>query len=346
MTHRESLSAHQCPTLEMWYAYVDGSLGNTERERLTAHLQQCDRCFAQVTEIRSDWAEAGETMRRTPPDLLVKAKKAAGPLLPKLWLAYAAAAVVVLAVGLQSIYRRDPSSLYTMENASGRLSALDGILTQRGHSWSAVSLPLGGAARERGAGLAGIPLQKRTIFGIGTILVQLRLNTEYRDDRQSVRSLLAHLSVLLASLPSVDPSSQHARVLTTQLDSNAPAPAMVSSLDDLQRGVEAAFSQDPDAFGYYSLAVWLESTGTAARVADDLMVPFVAVNDLNRDRETTARLFADLRNSGAPGALLDALEQLRRVLLQEDADWTANREIADRVESIQQALMAGLPVSS
>ena len=100
---------NSCPTLETWYAYVDGSLEASERAPLGDHLRQCDRCFTLVASIKRavEASKPEEEIDRTPEPLRKQAERigAASKPSPYRWFAYAAAAVLVLGLGLQVIFR-------------------------------------------------------------------------------------------------------------------------------------------------------------------------------------------------------------------------------------------------
>lgn len=50
-----------CPDLQTWCGYVDGSISGPASERLATHLRLCDRCFATIAELRGDLAAVAET---------------------------------------------------------------------------------------------------------------------------------------------------------------------------------------------------------------------------------------------------------------------------------------------
>ena len=321
--------------MEMWYAYVDGSLEEPARERLVRHLHQCDHCFAQVAEIRTAQVEEDGTLRQTPPGLVIKARRAAAPSRGR-WVAYAVAATVVLAVGLQWVYRKSASP-YTLQNASERLAVLDGVLAQNGRDWSALKRPSFGLARGRGLELDQVPAPARTAFAIGTRLMQLKLSIEYREDRQKVRILLDELDALLTSfVPKGTPRGHE--TLAAKLQSAAPAAELAAALHDLQRRVAALMAErDGKTELYFSLALWLENVATAVQVAEVANVPFADVVEVDQEERTAALLAAGLRDAGAPRALVDEVDRLTQLLGQDETGRRQVGAIVEQVHRLEQA---------
>ena len=131
---------HPCPDLEVWCAYADGSLPDTDREELEAHLGTCDRCFGIVSSLlislgrdqaataaveepdESGGPRAPDAEERvplpagpadlpatpakpTPPELLARARALSGgrESRTRRWALYSAAAAVLVAV-VSSLY--------------------------------------------------------------------------------------------------------------------------------------------------------------------------------------------------------------------------------------------------
>ena len=49
-----------CPDLQSWCGYLDGSIDGAQAVALGTHLEGCDRCFATVTGLRRDLASEGD----------------------------------------------------------------------------------------------------------------------------------------------------------------------------------------------------------------------------------------------------------------------------------------------
>lgn len=94
-------TAPPCPSLEQWCAYLDGSAGGAERQRLADHLQHCDACFAAVDSLRQalSASEAAGSGPPTPPGLLARARALLPGKRRQHRYAYAAAAVLALCIG-------------------------------------------------------------------------------------------------------------------------------------------------------------------------------------------------------------------------------------------------------
>ena len=101
MQAEDSRITAPCPSLEQWCSYLDGSVGGAERQRLTDHLQDCDRCFAAVESLRQDLAESTPEAQSspTPPDLLAKARLLMPQRAHRRRYVYAAVAVFALCLG-------------------------------------------------------------------------------------------------------------------------------------------------------------------------------------------------------------------------------------------------------
>ena len=103
-TTNASLAMGACPPLEDIAAFLDGALSKEERERIVAHLADCETCydvFAGAADFQLTSAQAAE-----PKGEVVRFPFGHSGKRPHWWLIpAAAAALVVLAVGLGSIYR-------------------------------------------------------------------------------------------------------------------------------------------------------------------------------------------------------------------------------------------------
>lgn len=121
MNTSSSTHSHQCPSMETWAAYVDGSLGAFEKADIAPHLESCEHCFLEVVSLRQALtAAAGDSINQTTPTELLNRARALR-LAPKRHIpsyVYSVAAVFALVLtGLWISTRKSASPLAEIADA-------------------------------------------------------------------------------------------------------------------------------------------------------------------------------------------------------------------------------------
>lgn len=181
-------------------AYRQGTLPAAERERMQEHLSACPRCTRTLLELRDFEAEAArgepgpEPLRQETWEALVRrlpAETAAlPPVAPRLeapprrplhWVSYAAAALLLTAVGL-ALW-----STLTVREERQRLARLEQQLKERDAALAALEGSLAEARRQLAARSQGPDLEKqqleRKVAELTTALAELRRAAQARESR-------------------------------------------------------------------------------------------------------------------------------------------------------------------
>ena len=336
MAH-ETPRANRCPTLETWCAYVDGSI--PESVSLAEHLQQCDRCFALVVSIKTALEEP-DTAHRTPEALLKQARQIDAPPHGYQWILYAAAAVLVLGLGIRAVYRPAPAPHPLSGAVFAHLSTLDTELQKRGYAWSDMMA-------EQARSLPGvpdatfdIPPSARAAVLAGSAFIQMKVHLEYADDFEDAANQFEILKSALQQMqPGVSlPQTVHA--LASKLQAKGSSGHALSNLVlGLHRDIEHRIREGaPEIQPYFHLGEWLQSIQTTAVTAAYLSVPFSPLAGANGEIESARNAIAYLREAQTPEGLVTALTSLTSAIQQTGAESEKIGEILEQVNDLLSTL--------
>jgi anti-sigma factor RsiW len=136
---------------ELLSAHLDGELLDHERARVAGHLQECERCRAELAEL----AAARASVRSLPIlEVPVSAREAVGmapdplPLRrhPGMWIGAAAAAAVIVFVGAAIVTAPEPQQISPPE-----LSAVYGAVSSNEPAFGVVKVSVASNAVAEGA---------------------------------------------------------------------------------------------------------------------------------------------------------------------------------------------------
>ncbi len=282
MTEGGSIQRH--PELEDLAAFVDGRLTGADRERVVAHVADCDRCrevVAQTMRFQLEDApgvselEEGPAEVEAEPVAEVEAFPAAAattqsPVRRYGWLAAAAVIVAVLAVTVSrtswlGLAGDDTSVVALAESLSSAGASADSF---DGSRWS----------YSRGGGGYSLGLSEpERAFRLGVRLVDLELALRTRDT-EGARGLLPEVSDLGSSFD----GAEHIRLFYDQLESQLESGASASELLETSR-LAAESVGEIAAGGYYALGKWAEAGRVAAATGNDRVLASGAMRELRAE---------------------------------------------------------------
>ena len=329
---QETQQPTSCPSPETWYAYVDGSLAVSQQSDLAEHLQECDRCFTQVASIRNavetfDQTSSGDT---TPEALLEQAS--GGSKTPTSRsvrsLVYAAAAVLVLGLGLTALYTTRFAPNPFPEPPLMQLALLDTEIQKHDRTWAEM-------LSERKRGLPGtsenpfhLSVSARNAVQLGSALVQFKAHFDYAHDLDMGRYQLNRLKDILNRQAANHPLHTHLETLASKWATDDAQPNLESLYDQAS---DFAHSQGLEFETYFYLGQWLQGAHITASTATFLSVPFATVSGYSQ--QSIAQILTSLQNTDPSQDLISALIDL-------NLSSKRPEEIRDQIDTLLRHLSA------
>ena len=246
-----SLAVGACPPLEDLAAFLDGTISKEERERIVAHLADCETCynvFAGAADFQLTSAQADE-----PKGKVARFPFGSKKTLPW-WLTAAAAAVLVVLVGLPTYRFLVPPEMTVAE------------LTEPVAGKTGLSQYLYPAATYRGKDDAGDLLSDSHSFLAGVFLVDLRLTLE-AGDKVNASDLLRRIGVQASSFfQSGDLSDKYLQRASTLAEAQpAEAEALLRQFDSELPSWEKELEERTVSEYSFDFGKWTEAGRIAAK---------------------------------------------------------------------------------
>lgn len=250
------------PPLEELAAYIDGMLSEEEAARVAEHIAECEDCFFVYSEtVRfqlehpdevEDPADASEEAAEVisfPPRTEETRKRKPLPW----WLGIAAAAVLVVAVGIPVYRSLNQPSMPEMTTAE-LLKPVQGAPDLRGNLYD--------FRRIRGHG--GNSDYERHSFMVGVFLTDLRAALE-NEDASDASERLQRIHALLDQIGGMDEEVRLQRQVQRRLETSSNPKAFLPVLEQWEKEAgnneDALWVVDPD---YITFGKWAEAGRLAA----------------------------------------------------------------------------------
>jgi hypothetical protein len=268
--------------------------------------------------------QAGMEMasRQTPPHLQEQAAPTTREHRHNRWPMYAAAAVVVVGIGIHTIYRSQEDVYPFSAEAQIQLAMLDTELNTHNLSWSQISFE-----RLRGTSPVKIEISDRAkaAVALGAAMIQLALQWEYANNLPNAQYQLRMVEFALKQMPESGALQKNVLDLANgQMNQSAE-----SVLPTLQQNIARFIATQADTIEtFYVLGQWLRSSQITLRAATQLSIPLPAQTmQLNHFRQRWDSL-------QGPPELTEKLTELLAAIKRQDAPKT----ILIRVEDLLNAL--------
>lgn len=297
MTRHES-SPPTCPELEDLAAFLDRRLAPAERDRIAAHLAECDRCYELFTESRRFLEEEAKG------GVVAAGAFGAGGRLRRGLAAAATAAAIVAAVVVWGPFGGRAGG--AGEAAARLTERVDLLLAGAGRPPAAALVAPRSWSESRGA--AGGRSAPARAFRLGVLLVDLETAVR-TGERERALELLPGIERLVGGLELPD------LILATyrELDRGLRQGEESEALSDLCRAAAAEVASGAGEESLFDLGSWAEATRLAVAGGTRRPSPPPGLGELpGGELRAAAGRAAELAatTGTAPGELTPALDKL------------------------------------
>jgi len=273
-TQRNSVPPEgQCPSAEDLAAYIDGELGEAERQRITEHLASCEECYAVYTETLRFQLDTEPAVRENEREKVVRfpSREEPGrgtPAVVRRWLPIAALLLVGVGSCTYFLLLAPPPELEASQVTSSLPNPFPSLpnLPQLVTDGAPPPLPnslqtdqplwLGPTYRGDGDGGEEVKLDEAS-FRMGVQFVNLQATLQARKVKES-QDVISRILNLLKPQPFTDDLYKRYAWITTTLDKRPPE-GLLTEASRLAKESREVFDSTP-----LDLGQWVEAGRLAA----------------------------------------------------------------------------------
>lgn len=250
-----------CPSAEDLAAYIDGALDNANAGRMTAHLADCEDCYAVYSEtlrflLESEPGEGGGTVVPFPDRVPQRRPLEQRPLQRY----YKIAALLLVGVGTGAILQQtmlgEPPRLKTIEIAK-RIPTKPEVFDNTHGLWT-------GPVFRGGEGEPESNLDEAAFrAGVQLVNLQVSLRAEKKDEAQN--AVAAILGILESGILTEELKAKYSGLTGSLQNSGQPASSFAVKADGLARETRGVFVGSEASL---DLGQWVEAGRMAAAAKD------------------------------------------------------------------------------